>query len=202
MTQVVVVLSSYSTGSTALVGYLDRLGGYTCPPHQMTNDERTPNSYEPKALQVRLTRSVDEFTFRSKKKAAFFSEWFSRWITQEQEKAAELGLQYIVLKHPLLAFFIEEINELCSPKFVVITRPASKIEATRLRRGWHKSYGQVGANVIYPMVYSKLAEHGLNALCISFESFAADTEIRQKLMDWLSISPTGQQIEDAEGWLR
>lgn len=42
----IVIIASWSSGSTAITGYLDKCGAYSCPPHLNTVDERTPNSYE------------------------------------------------------------------------------------------------------------------------------------------------------------
>ena len=42
----VVIIASWSSGSTAVTGYLDKCGAYSCPPHLNTIDKRTPNSYE------------------------------------------------------------------------------------------------------------------------------------------------------------
>ena len=42
----IVILSSFSSGSTALAGFLERCGAHTCPPHMITSDKRTPLSYE------------------------------------------------------------------------------------------------------------------------------------------------------------
>ncbi len=38
----ILILSSWGTGSTAVTGYLDKLGAYSCAPHFHTNDEKTP----------------------------------------------------------------------------------------------------------------------------------------------------------------
>ena len=62
----IVIIASWSSGSTAITGYLDKCGAYSCPPHFNTNDERTPNSYEPLAYRNELSKLFDEFSFQEK----------------------------------------------------------------------------------------------------------------------------------------
>lgn len=51
MSNIVVVLGSWGSGTTAAVGALELMGCNTCPPHFMTWDPRTPNSFEPLSLR-------------------------------------------------------------------------------------------------------------------------------------------------------
>jgi len=49
--RVIFVAGSYGSGTSSLIGALDRLGISTLPPHFRTNDPRTPISYESKAFR-------------------------------------------------------------------------------------------------------------------------------------------------------
>ena len=52
----VIIIASWSSGSSAVAGYIDKCGAYSCPPHLNTIDERTPNSYEPLAYKKELSK--------------------------------------------------------------------------------------------------------------------------------------------------
>ena len=105
-------------GSTAVAGYLDGCGAYTCPPHVKTNDEHTPNAYELLAYCNELVK--------------FFDAW---WV-DECAKAEELGCGYIVLKQPLQTFVLPFLNKKLNPSHIFVPRPLDEIEKTRNRRKW------------------------------------------------------------------
>src|SRR5450631_2245828 len=148
--------SSYSSGSTAITGFLEQCGAYACPPLTATNDPLTPSAKEPLEYRNILVSCVDEFSLRKQKPNSVFLEFFVKWHPIQLLKAAEAGSKAIVLKHPLQAFFLDEIFSICDPRLVLVHRPFDRIEATRLRRKWHPIYGKAGAQVIYNSLYSKL----------------------------------------------
>lgn len=200
--QVSVILGAWSSGSTAMTGYIERLGGYSCPPHVMTNDERTPNSHEPKVLRDSLAKCVDEMTLKMRlKDRQVFRDWFAKWLYAEKQKAAREGYDHIVLKHPLTAFFIEDIEAVAQPRWVVITRPFEAIENTRLRRRWHPVYGKAGANVIYSRIFSVLMNHSITALCMNFDAFRKHADERARLEAYLGLAPTAEQRDQANAWI-
>lgn len=200
--KVTVILGTWSSGSTAMTGYIDRLGAYSCPPHQFTNDERTPNSHEPKVLRDSLAECVDVNTLKMRlKDRQIFRDWFAKWLHAEKQTAACEGYYHIVLKHPLTAFFIEDIEAVAQPRWVVITRPFEAIEKTRLRRRWHPVYGKAGANVIYSRIFSVLMNYSITALCMSFDDFRKNASSRAKLEAYLDLEPTTEQREQAENWI-
>lgn len=185
-----------------MTGYIERLGGYSCPPHVMTNDKRTPNSHEPKVLRDSLVKCVDEMTLKMRlKDRQIFCEWFAKWLHAEKQKAARKGYYHIVLKHPLTAFFIKDIEAVAQPRWVVITRPFEAIENTRLRRRWHPVYGKAGANVIYSRIFSMLTNHSITALCMNFDVFRKQAHERARLETYLGLVPTAEQHAQANAWI-
>ena len=74
--ETVIVLGSWSSGSTALTGYIQRLGAYTCPPHCTTFDERTPDSFESIDFRNALASCIDELTLSKIKCASEFRKLF------------------------------------------------------------------------------------------------------------------------------
>ena len=60
----IVIIASWGSGSTAVTGFLDKCGAYSCPPHLHTIDERTPSSYESLAYGKELAKLFDKYTFK------------------------------------------------------------------------------------------------------------------------------------------
>ncbi|MFP4147121.1 MAG: hypothetical protein ACLFSI_05335 [Halorhodospira sp.] len=198
----IVVLGAWSSGTTALVGYLSRLGAYTCPPHVSTNDPRTPNSLEPRELQQTLKSFVDQHKLQwARQDLEAFRQWLVPWLAEQKEAAAQSGCSHVVLKHPLTAFFIRDLYDACQPTFIVMSRPFEAIEASRQRRGWHPVYGQAGAKVIYQRIFTTLIEQQLEALQMSFDRFRADPSLGGRLHAWTDLNPEPEMWSQARKWV-
>jgi hypothetical protein len=198
----ILVLSSFCSGSTAVTGFLEQCGAYACPPLTATNDPLTPSAKEPVEYRNALVDCIDEFSLRKQKPDSVFLEFFIKWHPVQLSKAAEAGSKAIVLKHPLQAFFLDEIFRVCDPRLVVVHRPFNKIEATRLRRNWHAVYGRAGARVIYNALYAKLHETSKSHISIPYESFLGDFGIQSDLLAFCSINPAPAELAEARKFLR
>jgi hypothetical protein len=198
----ILILSSFSSGSTAVAGFLEQCGAYLCPPLTLTNDPLTPSGKEPVEYRSALVSCIDELSLRRQKPSSVFLEFFTAWHPIQSTRASEAGSKAIVLKHPLQAFFLDEIFKVCDPKLVLVHRPFNNIEATRLRRQWHPVYGKAGAQVIYNSLYSKLHE-GLKAyISVPYESFLTNSAIQDDLLSFCSIDPTASELTEARKFLR
>ncbi|WP_372605178.1 hypothetical protein [Actibacterium sp.] len=198
----VIILGTWSSGSTALTGYIERLGAYTCPPHVMTYDERTPNSHESIEFRNALAAHVDELTLKPLQPAQNFNTWFKPWLAAKQDEAAKAGHSVIALKHPLSAFMVPQIAEACDPTFIVITRRFEAIEKTRLRRKWHQVYGAAGAGTVYSSLFSGLIQAQRSYYTIAFDDFLSNPEARQTLRSHLPQELATANVQDAENWLK
>ena len=199
--RVVVLLTAWGAGSSAVAGFLDACGAYTCPPHHSTNDPRTPNSYEPAALQQALADAIDETTLQPKSNAGAFADFFESWLTEEKAEAARNGSDTIVLKHALQVFLLPALDRIAMPEYIVITRPYPTIEQTRQRRGWHSTQGEAGAKIIYNAIYSYM--HGAEKpyLAMPFDRFRNDAAARSKLLQYIDLEPGPDALAKAEAWL-
>ncbi|MCF7976823.1 MAG: glycosyltransferase family 4 protein [Chromatiaceae bacterium] len=199
----IVVLGAWSSGTTALVGYLARLGAFTCPPHVRTSDPRTPDSFEPQAFRDALAEVVDEFSLaRLQPDSTPFKDWLHEWWQQQRSVALAQGCTTLVLKHPLTAFLIPELQAVCAPQFVVMTRAFAEIEATRQRRGWASNYGEDGAKRLYSAIFNALIEHSLDALTLDYETFRRDPSYGGRLAVWLNLQPSEAAQAAARAWVR
>ncbi len=198
---IIVVLAPWSSGSTALTGYLSRLGAWSCPPHQLTNDPRTPDSHESKDFRNALCECFDEFTLEPKIPARDLSTFLIDWLKVQRIRARDNGQRSIVLKHPLAALALDTIITVADPKFVVGLRPLDQIEATRTRRGWHPIYGRSGAKQIYEAVFSGLLANGRSFVGVSYPDFMEHRSSRERLATALDLTPNANQVASAEAWI-
>jgi len=200
--QTIFVLGTWSSGSTALTGYLERLGAYTCPPHIHTRDERTPNSHESVEFRNLLAGFRDEFSLKEISSDSKFRSVFMDWHDKQKEKARMSGASVMALKHPLSAFFVPQLASLENSSFLVITRRFSEIERTRERRNWLPVYGALGAARIYSAMMSGLIEAQVSFQTVAFRDFLNEAEVRQKLRENLPKTLTEADVGEAESWLR
>ena len=200
--ETVIVLDDWSSGSTAVTGCLQRLGGYTCPPHVQTFDERTPDSYESQRFRNAMAECVGELTLKRQRKPDDVVPWFTRWLAKKQDEARDLGHQVIVLKNPLTAFMIPQLVQVAQSRFVVVTRKFASIEKTRLRRKWHPTYGEAGARKVYSSIFSTLMEQGQSYHAIAYEEFLASDTARAALRAYLPAPLNTAPTTAAEAWIR
>jgi hypothetical protein len=118
-----------------------------------TRDERT-TTYEMAAFRNVLMGLSDEL---SVKRTATRDEALSALKRFDHDYlSTEKGP--ILLKHPLSALFIPELEQVFDMKIVTVMRSFHAIEATRQRRNWKPAFGQAGAQRIYLALNNALAE--------------------------------------------
>jgi hypothetical protein len=199
----VIICSSWSSGSTAVTGYLDLCGAYTCPPHIKTNDTLTPNSFESKFFRDLVAEYTDELSLRRVGKLDKFRAAFPVWLDEQINKSVALGKSTIVLKHPLASFLLEEIDKIIpSTKYVVVTRKFDEIENSRLRRGWNGNYGSEGANKVYNHTYTFLHEHEKQFHVVPYKLFLSSHSVREALLDFVALSPDPKDKTGAEKFIK
>ena len=184
-------------------GFLDRCGGHTCPPHFPTNDPKTPNPYESHALRNALHDLIDITTpqFHQKGSKRAFDRFFSKWIDEQKNIAANLGRSFLVLKHPLKIFAIHIMEKYIDAQFLVLNRSMENIEQTRLRRKWPEIYGQQGAQVIYAKINEYLNSNRKDSLTITYDDFRQDKKQQDRIIDYFNLSPSASQLSNARNWL-
>lgn len=186
--KVILILSSWSSGSSAVSGFLHKSGVDLCGPYfRAALDVKTPNTYESNDFRALMMHSIDEWSFEYKVSRQEFLNLFGQFIQQKVNNSNFSQDDLLGLKHPLSVFWLKEIIEVIDPVFVVVTRPFEKIEATRVRRSWHEVYGSKGAKTIYGHIYSFLQENGFTFFGISYDDFLSSPEKRIKLLEYCDI---------------
>ena len=198
----IIIVATWSSGSTALAGFLHQCGAYSCPPHQKTNDQRTPIAFEPLLYADALKKLFDEFTLKKRGDWEVFRNFFEEFYSKEVAKAQELGFEAILLKHPLQTFILPYLNGFLKPKYVFVTRPIKEIEATRVRRKWHPVYGAQGAKKIYSTATNFLISNSCPYLSVPYNALIDNVTVRKTLLDFCNLSPTDEMLNNAAEFLR
>ena len=198
----ILILCSWSSGSTAVAGFLDRCGGHTCPPHFSTSDPKTPNPYESLALRNALHELIDIETpkFQQKGSEKAFEQFFCKWIGEQKQLAKNIGKTFLVLKHPLKIFALGIIERYVDAKILIVRRPLQEIEQTCIRRKWPDVYGKKGASIIYEKIDDYLKDKQ-DFLSINYDDFLRKETQREQIMKYFELSPSDDQRKTANDWL-
>ena len=204
--KVVVILSSWSSGSTAMTGFFDRCGGHSCPPHFQTNDQRTPTAYENKdyvnALHKFISTDSEESLFTQKGDVKTFLRFFKQWFVSQVTISRNIGKQFLILKHPLQIFVLEQIEPHFEPKYIVLTRSLEKIEQTRVRRNWPEVFGKKGASILYNEIDTYFDKKQKPFFSIEYEQFLTDEKTRKELLAFCELEIPAEKLKAGEDWLR
>lgn len=193
--KVILVLASWSSGSSAVAGFLNNNGAYMFPPFITTTDPKSPDTYESEMFRAILLETIQEESLSFKMNTDTLKGRLTTWFQEEIEKAKQRGHSTFALKHPLSALILKELCEIVDPVFVVVTRPLSKIEETCVRRNWHPIHGRTGAEVIYKEIYSYLQENGKSYFAISFEDYLRSEKERLMLLEYCGFSVTPEEAQ-------
>ena len=193
--QVILVLASWSSGSSAISGFLHANGAYMFPPFITTTDPKSPETYESEMFRAILLETIQEETLEFKMKTDLLKGRLTTWFHEETVKARSQGTDIFALKHPLSALILRELCELVDPIFVVVTRPLARIEETRVRRNWHSIHGRAGAEVIYKNIYSFLQENNKSYIAISFEDYLNSEKQRRMLLEYCGIDVSAEEAQ-------
>jgi hypothetical protein len=169
----ILVCGPWSSGTTAVSGMLEQLGARGLPPYFLTDDPRTPNSFESEAFREVIDELADDTTLGLRVDwslaQARLSDFRARLETELAGSATPLFLKY-----PLSALLLPEICEVFSTRLVYVLRPLSEIEATRQRRGWSAQYGAAGARVLYPQMFETLIDRQFPTLIVRYSELLAE----------------------------
>lgn len=197
--KIMVVCGAWCSGASEITGYLSAAyEAYTCMPHIKMNEKIQTSSYDPIELGKILNDCIDENTFEILENNKF-KILFEAWLKKQIDAAKNKMMSTLIIKHPLLAYFLEEVDEAIEEvNYILITRPFYKIDQRRLRRGWPYQFGSSGASKIYNKVYTFLHQNDKEYTVIPFEKFRDDKSFRQKIIKIGEKKPKIASIKFAE----
>jgi hypothetical protein len=126
--KLILVCGPFGSGTTAVAGMLAGHGLPGIEPYFVSNDERTPNTFESIAFRETLLRIVSEQTLSFNPGVDRVAE-----IKRLYDQISTRGHETVFLKHPLAALLISELCNVFDARLVYVLRPFADIEATRLR---------------------------------------------------------------------
>ena len=202
MSQFVIVLGPWSSGTTAVAGALDKLGAYTCPPHHRTPDPRTPTSFEPEELRTILAQYVNEpqlgIAGDRMKMMHDIGTWLQRTVPPEIQESG-----VVAMKHPLFGLMVPQLISLLRPKFLVVRRPYGDIERTRIRRQWPAIYGYLGARLLYGSIYHDLVGYDMNFMDVSYPEVLTNPEREiDRIAEYAGLDKDGKLRSAAVDFVR
>lgn len=150
--RVALICGPWSGGTSATAQVIEALGAQLVGDMFQTVDERT-ETYEMAAFRLLLLRLADEATISRKVDRAQAIAAFSEFA--DTHLARVTGP--VLLKHPLSALFIAELEEVFELQIVTVIRSFDDIERTRIRRGWRPHFGRAGAEKIYLLLSDALS---------------------------------------------
>ena len=202
--KVIVILSSWSSGSTAMTGFFDRCGGHSCPPHFQTNDQRTPTAYENKDYVDALHKFIDtdsKDSLFAKKEILKSFRIFEQWFPSQVTISRNLGKQFLVLKHPLQIFVLEEIESYFDPKYIVLTRSLEKLNRPVFEETGRK-YLAKKEHRFFTMKSIHTLKKNKNLFPIEYESFLKKEQLRKEMLEFCELKIPAEKLKEAEDWLR
>ena len=198
----ILVCGPWSSGTSVVSGMLEQLGARGLPPYFLTDDPRTPNSFESEAFRQLIGELVDESTLRMRvdwaTAQARLGDFRARLETELAGSAAPLFLKY-----PLSAMLLHEICQVFSTRLVYVLRPLAEIEATRQRRDWPMQCGAAGARAIYPSMFEMLIDQQLPTLIVRyFELLAEPARHAARLAEFCGLPADNARLAAAAASVR
>ncbi len=184
------VAGPWGSGTTAVTRALASLGLRLLQPTFMTNDPKTPDSFESEAFRNLVLQHVCESTlsFYCEDRSALVSRLkafaarvrgheFSRWHDEVPKR--------LVLKLPAACLCLEELHAAFEDlRIIVVRRSLEQIEASRRRRSWPEFTGKRGALKIYESIGESTHRLKLSCFLIDYlELIAEPRRVLSSLMD-------------------
>jgi hypothetical protein len=163
------VCGPFGSGTTVVAGLLAGLGLPSIEPYFVSNDERTPNTFESVEFRDTLRRIVSEPTLSFNPNIERVPE-----IERLRDVVGGRGHPAIFLKHALAALLISDLGKVFDIKLVYVLRPLADIEATRQRRNWQPHTGIAGAQVIYSRMFETLINQSFPTMILRHPQVLAD----------------------------
>ena len=196
----VFVCGPWGSGTSLVTKLLLKVGFLGLEPYFMTNDPKTPNSYEAVAFRNLLMRYCDEeFISRKVSKDLIISELikFQQSLTPlVADKPTEIRARPFVFKHALSALILEELNSVFDCQFIFVKRPLEEIEAGRLRRDWRPYLGAQGAEIINGEIEKFARTHPQNSFFLDYKKLTSTPkETIQALLTFLNVKAAENGIK-------
>lgn len=163
------VVGPWGSGTSAVAGVCAALGCAELKPTWQIDDSRTPDTHESVHYRALLRDLIDEqsLAFRDPDRA-------SRLAAFREQLEGVASTHILMLKHPLSALLLPEIEVVFAPIFLFVTRAADSIEQTRRRRGWDERYAPDRTQQLANAMRDFEPRSTTRLLWLSYERLVAD----------------------------
>ena len=206
--KVILVVGSWSSGTTALAGALVALGVPGFGPYFLSNDPLTRNTYELQPFRDVILPFVDENAVALRPQAgpqlidalrkfrtALEDGAFGPWPTGHAKR--------VMLKLPLASICIPQISAVFDTDIVLMLRRLQDVEASRRRRGWRAIYGQAGAQFIYSKSVNDMLQMPKSFLAISYTELVRDSRRSlERVIDFCGLHDLSTNLDRAAAFVR
>ena len=206
--QIILIAGPWSSGSSALTGFISKLGIPAPGPYVYCNDPRTPLTYELESFREVIIQSAPDEALGLIQKPDVVIEklsYFRDIVLPNILEADGISTNSpILLKHPSSAFMLDEFFQVFNTaKMIVSIRPLEDIEATRLRRKWFNTYGSLGAQAIYGRIFTHIIKADTPCHLVKYnELLSQPLSLVDPLSKFIGINPSKQQIQQAYDYVQ
>ena len=205
--KLLLICGPWGSGTSAVAGLLERMGGFGLGPYFMTNDPDTPNSYESIAFRDLILQYASQPTISPIPSVPGAVQSALRRLQQRIEQQ-EFGpydvhsTKTIFVKHPLSALLISEICEAFDTKLIYVMRPLEDIERTRLRRNWLPYFGAAGATAIYQYMADALTQLTNPTMTIDYTDLLASPMAHARdIARFADLQPSAAELDNAVAFI-
>lgn len=197
--KVILVCGPWSGGTSAVAGFIARLGAFAPGPFVIVEDTRTPETHEMIAFQAALKLVADERALRR----TMSSDEVLRVLREFRDGPFTAALSAhrdapVVLKHGLAALVLPELSEVFDLHVVGVVRPLEAIEKTRVRRQWPAQFGAKGGGVIYQHLFGFLIHADVRFEVLRYgDLLESPARVCDRLALSLGLRPSATQREEA-----
>src|SRR5262249_36941354 len=169
--KLVLVCGPWGSGTSVVAGSVVRIGCHAPGPFFQSNDPRTPNTYECIPFIETVCKVVSNTTLEisAPSRAAIIEELGTFRDGYLRDACRQRGMSDdgpVLLKYPLSAVIIGEINRAFDARLIIVLRPLEQIEETRRRRNWPPIFGEAGAKIVYTHIFNHIVMHDTPAMVV------------------------------------
>tara|TARA_Y100001968_G_scaffold14310_1_gene11611 strand:- start:1110 stop:1886 length:777 start_codon:yes stop_codon:yes gene_type:complete len=194
------VSGPWGSGTSAFTGVLKKLGLHIPGPYIMSNDKRTPNTYETESFRHTVLNLCNENNISRVQKSSTIYRKLNEFKSEILLDKHFNKNKPFCLKLPLSALVISELDKVFKLRLIICVRPFEEIERSRIRRKWESNYGKNGAKVIYRYIFNYITNTKIPFCILRYSELISDKEninCINKLTSFCNLKPTNQQLKSA-----
>ena len=195
------VMGPKGSNASLVAGYLGMNGPYYCPPVSIVNDATSAITFEPTDLMQRVWGYFSSDYFLEIGDMEEFRQFFACWHKKQTASAHKAGAKQILVKHDLLPLYLPHVHDLVDAKHVLVETPIREIKMNIKLRDERAIRVGRKSRILDAKAQSFLNQNQLEYRAVKYQEFIKDRDVRNRLLDDLSISPNKKLHKQVEDWL-